>query len=94
MISIDLKKRRVISIRHYSTYGDELPFYRHRHYEEPDFIDSIKQTIDSKADADGLAVLKAVLAEYDWIFQIPVAQISGPPGFMNREPASGWEYDW
>ncbi|RDW85286.1 hypothetical protein BP6252_02876 [Coleophoma cylindrospora] len=88
MISIDLKNRRIDHIRHYSTYGDELPIWQQM------FIDSTKQALASQAGADGLAALKAVLAVRDDIFQIPREYITAPPGMMRRQPASGWEYDW
>lgn len=88
MISIDLKNRQIVNIRHYSTYGDKLPIY------QQEFIDSTKQALASRADADGLAVLKAVLAERDSLFQISKQYTTAPPGMMRREPASGWEYDW
>ena len=87
-ISIDLKSRQIINIRHYSTYGDNLPIYKQ------EFIDSTKRALASKADSDGLAALKAVLTERDSLFQLSKTYRTSPPGMMRREPASGWEYDW
>lgn len=87
MVSIDLKNRRIVSIRRYSTWGDELLIRQ-------DFIDSTKQALASKADADGLAALKAVLVERDDLFQISKEYITEAPGLQRRQPASGLEYDW
>lgn len=89
MISIDLKNRQVLDVRHYSTYGDELPLY------QDDYIDSIRQTLASKADEDGLAALQAVLAkEGDSLFRISREYHTTLLGMISREPASGWEFDW
>lgn len=88
MVSIDLKNRRILSMRRYSTYGDELPIY------QEECIESTRQALASKADADGLAALQAVMAEWDHIFRISREYQTSPPGMMSIEPASGWEYDW
>ncbi|KFY53309.1 hypothetical protein V496_07718 [Pseudogymnoascus sp. VKM F-4515 (FW-2607)] len=88
MITLDLKNRRFVSIRRYSTYGDELPIY------QEECIDSTRQALASKADEDGLAALQAVMAEWDHLFQISRQYETSPPGMMSIEPASGWEYDW
>jgi hypothetical protein len=88
MISIDLKNRQITNIRHYSTYGDELPI------NQETFIDSTKKALAT--EADGLAALRAVLLENDRLFDIPQRILySSPPGpDWGREPASGWDYDW
>lgn len=90
MISIDLKNRRLVSARHYSTYGHELPIYQ-----EDSIIGSTRRALASKADEDGLAALQAVLADQDGMFQISKWQVSAPPGRLKGvAPAAGWEYDW
>ncbi|KFX90598.1 hypothetical protein V495_00656 [Pseudogymnoascus sp. VKM F-4514 (FW-929)] len=88
MVTLDLKNRRLVSIRRYSTYGDELPIYQEER------IESTRQTLASKADEDGLAALQAVIAEWDDIFRISQEYYTSPPGMKTIEPASGWEYDW
>lgn len=88
MITLDLKNRRLVNIRRYSTYGHELPLYHEAR------TDLTRQALASKADADGLAALQAVIAENDDIFRISQGYKTSPPGMMSIEPASGWEYDW
>ncbi|KFY84918.1 hypothetical protein V498_07775, partial [Pseudogymnoascus sp. VKM F-4517 (FW-2822)] len=88
MITLDLKNRRLVNIRRYSTYGHELPLYHEAR------TDLTRQALASKADADGLAALQAVIAENDDIFWISQRYKTSPLGMMSIEPASGWEYDW
>ncbi|OAF62846.1 hypothetical protein VC83_00196 [Pseudogymnoascus destructans] len=89
LITLDLKNKRVVEMRHYSIYGHELPIY------QQSFIDSTVQALDSKADEDGFVALQAVLVEQDGIFRISKQHVSSPPGRLKRTPpAVGWEYVW
>jgi hypothetical protein len=89
MITLDLKNRRLVGMRHYSIYGHELPIYQQI------FYDSAVQALAGKAEEDRFAALRAVLVEKDCIFQISKFHVSSPPGRLKgTPPAVGWEYDW
>lgn len=88
MISINLKKREIISVGHHDTYGDELPIY------QDIYVDSLRQVLASKSEFDCLEALKALLAEVDYLFHIETEYKTSPPGMQRRQPASGWDYDW
>jgi hypothetical protein len=89
MITIDLLNRKIGNIRHYSTYGHELPIWRQS------FIDSTEKALQSEADGDGLSALQAVLARRDHLFSISSEYTTTAPGMRwDTAPASGWEYDW
>lgn len=53
--SVPAQNRRIVNIRHYLTYGDELPIYQ----QNPN--DSTRQALAlaGKEDADGLTALQA-----------------------------------
>ncbi|KFY10402.1 hypothetical protein V492_05042, partial [Pseudogymnoascus sp. VKM F-4246] len=90
MITLDLKNRRVVSTRHYSTYGDEIPVERENGVEL-----TTRDALATRAGEDGFAALKAVLAVRDGMFRISKFCVSAPPGRQRgKKPMSGWEYDW
>lgn len=83
MITIDLKNRRIVKIRRYSTHGQELPIY------QQSFIDTAEKALPSKAGEDVLAPFQALLTERDDIFHIPRRRINTPPGNPRMASASG-----
>ncbi|KAF2162222.1 hypothetical protein M409DRAFT_27228 [Zasmidium cellare ATCC 36951] len=88
MITVDLKSRKAVAVKEYSTYGDQLPLHR-------DEVRSVEETLERSSRKDGLAALKALLVEYDWMFDLHTQHISAPPGMSRlRKPMEGPEYDW
>lgn len=93
MAKLDLKHRTLLSIREYSTYGDDMPINE----EHLPWVRNIKAAVElhQKEGSDAFVVLKAVLVAAEWLFCIPFEHLSAPPGIKrNGILKEGWEYDW
>lgn len=89
MITLDLKARKLIGVRHYSTYGNNLSHYSER------WIERTQEVLRRTKREDGTLALLAVVEEHKGLFEIQSEYIGASPGVRDdRMPASGWEYDW
>ncbi|KAK4508331.1 hypothetical protein PRZ48_002069 [Zasmidium cellare] len=88
MITVNLKSRKAVAAKDYSIYGDILSTCE-------DVTRSVEEVLERNPEQDGFATLKALLTEYDWMFDLPTEHISAEPGFLkNGKLMEGPEYEW
>lgn len=90
VLTIDLTSWRIVNVWNYSTYGDDFPVGEN----VQKMIDSTNKRLKDIAVEDGLAAILHVLNQWEFLFQIPRLRIECAPGIQNREPASGWDFDF
>lgn len=95
-ITLNLKSLKLLSVKYYTTYGEE-PYYgpktESRLREE---IQELLNEEEKKRGRDGFGILMELLKRLDWMFEIMEWQEDDiPEGYEEGRPlGEGWVFEW